>query len=151
MRKYLVVVEEGASARSLRFGLLNLVSEQKGIELILLQTQDHYGGESEAEARRDAVQSVAAIWAELVAMGLPVIDAIAGDPLPRKAIAAEMTAGRHRYDGIVLTSKAPGLLRMLHFDPAHQLERRYQVPVVSIDPEAAPAISRLAGAEGGRR
>jgi hypothetical protein len=141
MSTYLVVMDKATPAQSLRFGLLNLVSEHKPAELVLLQTPQRLPGESEEDARRAARDSVASARSLLSTMGLPVIDALVGDPLPRKAIATEMRDGRRTYDSIVLTSKAPGLLRFLHFDLAHQLERKYHVPVTYLEPDEAEKIA----------
>jgi hypothetical protein len=134
---FLVVLDKAIPAQRLRYGLLNLVSSHKPAELVLLQTVQRLPGESEEEARRAARESVSGARSLLSTMGLPVSDAIVGDALPKKAIAQEMTEGRRTYDGIVLTSKPAGWLRLIQFDPARQLERKYHVPVICIEPEAS--------------
>jgi hypothetical protein len=136
---YLVVIDQAVRVQSLRYGLLNLVSAHKPADLVLLQIPQRLPGESEEEARQAARQSVSAARSLLCTMGLPVSDAVVGDSLPKKAIAAEMTSGRRSYDGIVLTSKPGGWLRFLHLDAAHQLERKYHVPVIHIEPEVSEA------------
>ena len=137
MSTYLVVMDKAAPAQTLRFGLLNFVSEHKPVELVLLQTPDRLPGESEEDSRRAARSNVSATRSLLSTMGLPVVDAVVGDPLPKKAIASEMSSGRRGYDGILLTSKASSLLQFLHFDLAHQLERKFHVPVAYVEQEAS--------------
>ena len=139
MSTYLVVMDKAVPAQSLRYGLVKFISEHKPAEFVLLQTPERLPGESEEEARRAARESAAAARVQLSAMGLPVAEALVGDPLPRKAIAAEISGGRRTYDGIMLASKAPGLLRLLHFDLAHQLERKFHVPVEYVDQTVAEA------------
>ena len=135
MSTYLVVLDKGIQPSSLRYGLLDLMSQRKPLQFVLLHSPQRLPGETEEEARTAARDIVSGARSLLSTMGLPVVDAIVGDPLPRKAIALEMKGGRRTYDGIVLTSKPSGLLRLLHFDIASQLQRKYQVPVTYVEPD----------------
>jgi hypothetical protein len=141
MSTYLVVLDAGLSAQSLRYGLLNFTSGHKPTDLVLLQVPRRLPGESEEEARRAARDGVSATRSLLSTMGVPAVDAIVGDSLPRKAIAAEMNGGHRQYDGILLASKPSGFLRFLHFDLAHQLERKFHVPVAYVEPEASEDVA----------
>jgi hypothetical protein len=136
---YLVVLDKPVPVQSLRFGLLDFVSDHKAAELVLLQIPQRLPVETEEEARRAARENATSARSLLTAMGLPVVDALVGDPLPKKAIAAEIQGGRRSYDGILLAGAAPGLLRMFRFDLAHQLERKFRLPVTYVSPEPAQA------------
>lgn len=132
MSTYLVVMDRPVPAQSLRYGLLNRLSADKAAQFVLLQTLSRLPGESEEEARRAARDNLNATASLLSKLDLPVIDTVVGDALPRKAIAQEMAV--RTYDGIVLTTKASKLLSLIGFDLAHQLQRKFRIPVVSFEP-----------------
>ena len=133
MHTYLVVLERPVSAQSLRFGLLDLVSQLKPAQFVLLQATRPLPGETPDEARCVAFANVLNTRSRLMTMGVPVVDTVVGDPLPKKAIAAELGRGGRTYDGIVLTSKPPELRRLLHCDLARQLERKFGLPVAYVE------------------
>lgn len=150
MGTYLVVMDRAIPPQSLRFGLLNLASRHKPARFVLLQTPQLWPGDSLESGHRAAAAYIASARSLLTAMGLSVVATVVGDPLPRKAIAAEM-AGERTYEGIVLTSKPPSVLRLLQIDVAHQLERKYRVPVICIDPDTSVASDRAVMARSGSR
>ncbi len=133
MKTCLVVLDQPVVAQSMRFGLLDLVSRRKPVQFVLLQTTRRVPSETSEESRQVAYARVLNIRSQLMAMGIPIIDAVAGDSLPRKAIADELAAGRRSYDGILLATKPTGIQRLIHCDPARQLERKFHVPVSYVD------------------
>src|SRR5690554_6799133 len=122
MGTHLVVLDRAVAPQSLRFGLLNFLSANKGAELVLLHVPRRLAGQTAEDARRVAREHAASTRSLLESMGIPVAGSLVGDPLPRKAIATEMRSGRHAYEGILLIGEPPGLLRLLQFDLASQLE-----------------------------
>lgn len=136
MSTYLVVMDRAVPAQSMRYGLLDFVSEHAPAELVLLQLTQRLPGETDDDARRAAEDHAASARSLFSAIGLPVLDAVAGDPLPRKAIASELHAGRRTYEGILLASRPDSLLH-LRAGVAHQLERKFGVSVSYVEADAA--------------
>jgi hypothetical protein len=141
LKTFLLFLERPESVQDLRYGLLNFLSLNHPAQFVLLQSPRRLPGESEEESRQAAREALVSARSFVASLGLSVIDGIAGDPLPRKALTAEMTRGRHVYDGIVMAGRPSGFLRFLPFDLSHQLERKFHVPVSRIEAESPQRAS----------
>ncbi len=136
MSTFLVVLDRVVPPQRLRYGLLNLVSQHRPAELVLLQTLRRLPDETEEVAYAATRLRLESARSLLMAMGLPVTGAMVGDALPKKAIAAAMKSRGEPYDGLVLISNTSGLRRWLQFAVSQQLERRFGVPVFFIELES---------------
>lgn len=86
-------------------------------------------GRAEAEEHRDALVG------RLRATGLPVKEAIVGDPDPLAAIAD--ACNRQRYDELIVSTLPHHLSKWLHLDLQRKAAHATGLPVTSVETKAA--------------
>ena len=86
-------------------------------------------GREEAEVHRDALVE------RLRATGLPVKDALIGDPDPLAAITDACNAGD--YDELIVSTLPHHLSKWLHLDLQRKAEHATGLPVTSVETKAA--------------
>jgi hypothetical protein len=140
MSIYLVVADRGTWSQGFLTGLAPIAKQDPAARFVLVLPMVETPGVSEAEALREATESAARARTTMRLAGLHVVEAMAGDPLPKKAIEDELSRGVHHYDAIVIGARSRGLPRGTEALAA-QLERHHGIPVLVIEPRVA--LTRL--------
>ena len=136
MGMYLVVADRGAWSQGFLTGLAPIAKQDLEAQFVLILPMVVTTGVSAAESLREAMESAARARTTLRLAGLQVADAMAGDPLPKKAIEEELSRGVHHYDAIVIGSRSRGIPRGIEALAA-QLERHHGIPVLVVEPRIA--------------
>lgn len=84
-------------------------------------------GESIAEAGRTAME----VQHLFERSGLQVTDVVVGDASPVQAI-ADTIAGGGPFDGIVISTRAPGISRWLKLDVCARARERFHLPLIPV-------------------
>ena len=139
MTKVLVVANQTAESDDL-LAALRERAERSDAEFTVLIPATPHGvawaanmasdkGRNEAEAHRDALVE------RLRATGLPVAEAVVGDPDPLAAIEDACNLGS--YDELIVSTLPHHLSKWLHLDLQRKAEHATGLPVTSVETKAA--------------
>jgi hypothetical protein len=128
MSTYLIVADRSAWSMGLARKLDGMERDATA-EFVIIVPADPTLMAVEPEARLVAEEAAARARTSLRQQGLTVLEAIAGPPLPRKALEDELNRGTRAYDGIIVgaSRRNPGL--QIQADLVIQLERKHGIPV----------------------
>jgi hypothetical protein len=142
MARYLMVAHQTAASPELIERARALAAAQPGTEFVLLVPATPPGhllhNWEEGEVRDIARRRARTAAEQLLAAGVPVVDARIGDASPLQAVEDELLE-RPDYDGIVVSTFPPGVSRWLRGDLPARLRRRYDLPVEHV--VAQPALT----------
>jgi hypothetical protein len=131
MARYLVVAHQTAESEELIEHLHGRAAADPSAEFVLLVPATPVGhllaweeGESVEVAKRRADDAAG----RLRERGIRITGAIAGDPSPLLAVDDELRR-RPEYDGLIVSTLAPGVSRWLGLDVISRLRARVELPV----------------------
>lgn len=137
MAHYLVVAHQTGASDELARALRNLARDgEASFSLVVPATPVEHllAGWSEGEARAAAEAAATAAAERLAREGITFEDVIIGDAHPVYAVEDQMA--KEVYDGVVVSTLAPGPSRWLRRDLVSRLRHALDVPVVHVTPAA---------------
>lgn len=134
MPTFLIVAYQTAGGHPLREAIDEVSRNNIGAEFRLLvpatRTQ-HLFTWTTGEADAVAQATADTVTRELQSAGVPLIDAVVGDPDPFLAVTDELLA-RPDIDGIIVSTFPAGVSRWLRSDLPTRLERETALPVIHV-------------------
>lgn len=145
MGRYLVVANQTASSPELLSKLRELAAEDAGAEFVLLvpatpvrhSLSGTVEGESIELARR-AGEAARALWEQ---NGLKTNRIEVGDLVPPRAVEDDLREHPTHYEGIIVSTFPLGVSRWLKLDVPHQMQRRFDIPVIHVVAQPTGATS----------
>ena len=139
MPTYLIVAYQTAGGQPLRDAISEVSRRNRGVEFRLLVPAtriQHLFTWSTGEADAVAKAKADEVAQELRSVGVPLTDAVVGDPDPFTAVVDELAA-RPDVDGILVSTFPPGVSRWLRADLPSRLRKETGLPVIHVtaDPE----------------
>ena len=145
MGKYLVVAHQTASSPELLAKLKEIAGEDADADFVLLvpaTRPEHLAAWVEGEARATAERTADQAKEVFEKNGLSVSRTAVGDEAPVEAVRDELRENPAHYDAIVVSTLPLGISRWLGLDVPHQLQRRFEIPVVHVAAAAKTRASR---------
>jgi hypothetical protein len=144
MGRYLVVAHQTASSPELLAKLKEVAREDAEAEFILLvpaTRPEHLAAWVEGEARAAAERAAEQAKQVFEKNGLSITRTAVGDEVPLDAVRDELRDNPAHYDAIVVSTLPLGISRWLGLDVPHQMQRRFEMPVIHVVAEAKTGAS----------
>lgn len=135
MVRYLVVAHQTAGSPELLERIQDIVANDPAAEFVILVPAtpvSHQLTWVEGEARAVAQATAERARADFERQGAKVVRTAVGDESPMLAVTDDMREFPERYEAIIICTFPPGISRWLGVDLPHQVERKFDLPVIHV-------------------